>query len=98
MRVFRVLVACVACSGPNLVSAPMLGPQERAATETTAGAPEDVTGSWSGRGLQSNGSTWQLQVTFEKPRGESLVGHASYPDQACTADWTLHAEGLGLWE
>jgi hypothetical protein len=58
----------------------------------------DLSGTWSGHAWQAGNKSWQLSVVFEKVHGSSLVAHAQYADQHCSADWVLRSGEARHWQ
>jgi len=97
-----------ACTiGPKLVTTPMLEAApwtppsldpETQTTEDFATGGGELSGTWQGRAWQVGNKSWPLTVTFEKPQGDSVVAHAQYPDQRCSADWKLRSSEARHWQ
>jgi hypothetical protein len=107
MRLSVLAVSLCACTvGPKLVSVPMLeyAPYTPSPIDTEALGPDTeqptmgLSGTWKGRAWQVGNKSWDLTVTFDKPDGSSLVAHAQYPDQRCSADWKLRSDEARHWQ
>lgn len=48
---------------------------------------QKLTGNWTGKGKQTDGQTWDIDLTFEKNDKINI----SYPSLGCSGNWTYEA-------
>ncbi len=89
-----VVTVLVACSGGNLVRAPMEPVTKD--TGTDGGRNDDPSGVWNGTATWSNGRRSDVTVDISAATG-SLVARVSYTSSACTSEWRMYPSGSGAW-